>query len=1138
MNLKPREIASITYTTATADEMKDRIIRKLVELGEIDMLREIESAYISTIHAFALRLITENSLLTGFDASFLDLSPVEQRLLMHESRDTLSRIISDEFDDEQNKIFNAYKFNNIAHNVYKLIEVMRDNGLDLEYLKKLQKLGFDDLTALASKNLLSTDFKKKLQQEKDFIENIRKPLINLAISEWERQAEKKYKMRRFEFIDYLESLNSLVNAEDSPVNNQFREILLDEFQDTNDFQYSLVNRICTNSARIFTVGDAKQSIYRFQQADINVFAGYASDEKTKVLELTKNYRSHKDIINFCNKIFQPAMLVTKSEIGFDKIDTPLESAKAEPKKPSKNPKIEVLLINRESKEIDEKTKKPAKVDEEAKELKAEFVANRIQKLVKNASDNEKQLKYSDVAILVRKRSTALKYRYALNNLGIPALIFGGMNLLKQPVVLDVFYLLKFIMNQNDDINFAAVLKTPFVGASDDVIFWLSQTRTEMQNSKRNTDDVLQTRVSIFDAAVVLFNSNKLTPQGILPAKVFESAGDAELQNFEKYLGLLNKFMNAYFEIETKLRTFSCLEILDFTVKKLDFVYNIGAYDDDRTAEANFYALRDLVKELQHRNNYFYPGLVNHLQKLIDMKIDVDEAAPSSGLIESERDAVRIMTIHKAKGLEFPAVFVVETEDNVSTEMEFDVDGSKLALQKLFTDKDFGICGSYYIFDEKKDMYDVKTIKAYHKDLHERNKRENLLEGLRLFYVALTRAADFLFIAGTCLFDETPEESEKIVDKLHENTLLSMNYDEILELMKQGKSTRNFASYLRRLLKFTHSPVFEQQKEMRCEKEFEDFSFMGLDVRRWFMVNKEVASKEEVEIPEDKELTAKMMRAFELSEQVLHAEPKSIKLSVINLGHFLRCPKLYEFSMNDTPSVIVGSDDETEFSTVREKDIDSKDVGIAFHKILENADYSDYLHFKDSINKGLSFYKQDEGIYGELQLLTSAMLDKRDFIEMLTSADKVFTEVSTHIKRFGIEFNGIIDVLAEFEDKLIVLDYKTDKNTSSDYLHFRFENQLKLYCFVLMERLIHLKSNKKIQYSIFAVRDTQIPILFEYDAKIHGEMENSFSDVMRRFRDRQFAAVVSETCKNCFYAKSCREYQESKKVSRKKTNLFE
>ncbi|MCK5346971.1 MAG: UvrD-helicase domain-containing protein, partial [Candidatus Heimdallarchaeota archaeon] len=284
--LKPREIASITYTTATADEMKDRIIRKLVEFGEIELLREIESAYISTIHAFALRLITENTLLTGFDASFLDLSPVEQRLMMHESRDRLSQILEHEFDDEQNRIFNTYEFKNISHTVYKLISVMRNNGLNHEYLMEIQKYGINDLTALAGDKLFSTDFKKKLPHELDFIENIRKPLINLAIKEWGQLAEKRRKMRRFEFIDYLESLNSLINAEDSPLKNQFREILVDEFQDTNDFQYSLINRICRKSARIFTVGDAKQSIYRFQQADINVFADYASDDKTKVLELT------------------------------------------------------------------------------------------------------------------------------------------------------------------------------------------------------------------------------------------------------------------------------------------------------------------------------------------------------------------------------------------------------------------------------------------------------------------------------------------------------------------------------------------------------------------------------------------------------------------------------------------------------------------------------------------------------------------------------------------------------------------------------------------------------------------------------------------------------------------------------------
>ncbi|MCK5343067.1 MAG: ATP-binding domain-containing protein, partial [Candidatus Heimdallarchaeota archaeon] len=416
------------------------------------------------------------------------------------------------------------------------------------------------------------------------------------------------------------------------------------------------------------------------------------------------YRSDKDIINFCNKIFQPAMLVTKTEIGFDKIDTPLDAAKPDPKNRSKSPKIEVLLINRECEEIDEKKDKPIQVNEEAKDLKAEFVAKRIQKLVNDKTDGERQFKYRDIAILVRKRSTGLKYRYALNNLGIPALIFGGMNLLTQPVVLDVFYLLKFLMNQNNDINFAAVLKTPFVGTNDDVIFWLSQTRSEMQEKKRSEKNHQQTKISIFEAAVALFKTDKLTPQGILPEEVFKSAGDAELQNFEKYLNLLQKFMFAYFEIEPKLKTCTCLEILDFTTNKLDFAYNIGAYDDDRTAEANFYAFRDLVKELQHRNNYFFPELVNHLQKLIDMKIDVDEAAPSSGLIESERDAVRIMTIHKAKGLEFPAVFVVEIEDDVSNEKDFDVDGNVIALKKLYTDKDFGICGAHYKFDDKKEKY--------------------------------------------------------------------------------------------------------------------------------------------------------------------------------------------------------------------------------------------------------------------------------------------------------------------------------------------------------------------------------------------------------------------------------------------------
>ncbi|MCD4657760.1 MAG: UvrD-helicase domain-containing protein, partial [Planctomycetes bacterium] len=1098
-----------------------------VELGEIELLREIESAYISTIHAFALRLITENSLLTGFDASFLDLSPVEHKLLMRESRDALSQIFEHEFDDDQNRIFDAYEFKNISHNVYKLIAIMRDNGLNLEYLMKLQKLDFENLNVLAEKKRLSTDFKKKLAQEHEFIENIRKPLINLAINEWETLAEKKRKMRRFEFIDYLESLNTLINAVKSPVKNQFHEILLDEFQDTNDFQYSLISRICRDSARIFTVGDAKQSIYRFQQADIKVFADFATDNKTKVLELTKNYRSHKDVINFCNKIFHPAMLATKREIDFDKIDTPLDAAKAEPEKPSKSPKIEVLFVNRSCEEIDEKTKKTVQVSDEAKELKAEFVARRIQMLVKDESDDAKKFKFSDIAILVRKRATALKYRYALNHLGIPALIFGGKNLLKQPVVLDVFYLLKFLMNQNNDINFAAVLKTPFVGTNDDAIFWLSQKRTEMQNLLRNVNDEQQISVSIFEAAVALYEDEKLSAKEILPASVYKSAGDAELKNFDKYLLLLHDFMLAYFEIESKLKTFNCLEILDYTMNRLDFVHKIGAYDDDRTAEANFYAFRDLMKEFQHRNNYFFPELVNHLQKLIDMEIDIDEAAPSSGLIDSERDAVRIMTIHKAKGLEFPAVFVVETEDSVSTEMEFDVDGGRVALKKLFTDKDFGICGSYYKFNEKKEIYTANSINAYHEDLNEKNNRDNLLESLRLFYVAFTRAEDFLFIAGTCMFTETEDESLKIVDKLRENTLSSMSYEEIQELMKQDSRVRNFASYLRRLLKLNDSPVFEEQKEMRYETEFEDFSFMGLDVRRWFMIKKVETPEAETEVVEDKELTEKLKKAFELSERVIQVEPESFVLSAIKLAKLMKCPKLYEFSQNDAAATL-GAEYETEFSNAREKNIDAKDVGIAFHKITENADYSDFASFKDSINKRQNFYQNDDEIFSELKHLTSAMLEKREFVEVLTSADKVFTEVPTHIKRFGIEFNGIIDVVAEFEDKMIVLDYKTDKTTQPDYLQFSYENQLKLYCFVLMERLIHLKSNKKIEYTIFAVRDTQKPFLREYSSQVHDEMKNSFSDALRELRDRRFAGNVSETCRHCFFAKTCKDFKTSKK----------
>ncbi len=573
----------------------------------------------------------------------------------------------------------------------------------------------------------------------------------------ERLSDEKQKLSALDFDDLeLRALELLERPEVlSRAAERYKFFLVDEFQDTNGLQRRLLERLAfqkgaRESANLFIVGDRKQSIYGFRGADVDVFREMtntltAAGGESKPLRL--NFRSQPPLINFSNflfeRLFQPKEEVTqqeREELGY------VEHEPSEAKRALRDsgPLVELLVTTEASGDDDD-----PKAEQTSRELDAEQLARRIIALVSAesadiagspagqpgwgamlsaSSDADTQMKggpfrlekvptsveggpdaraprYSDIALLFRAMTNVQRYESAFRRANIPYQTVLGRGFYEREEITDLIQLLRFLDNKTDELALAAVLRSPLCGASDNALLAL---RCAPWLDEIDSDDPLRHFTQTRHLVTALRRHREIT-----------FISDEEHALLDRSAELIN-------DLVARRHHYAIGDLLRFAVEQSEYLTVIAATFDGAQRLANVQRLFTLAERFERSGTYLIRDFVRYVEEF-----EAIGSRESEGQIDEATNAVRLMTIHQAKGLEFPVVIIPELQRY-----------SKVLDNWFLLDRHRGL--TLKVPDGRGKLVTGCTFNR----LEQRHVWREQFESMRLLYVAATRAQDRLILSGT------------------------------------------------------------------------------------------------------------------------------------------------------------------------------------------------------------------------------------------------------------------------------------------------------------------------------------------------------------------------------------------------------
>ena len=791
-------LVAITFTERAAREMRDRIRRttdlRLQEASDettarywLQLKQQLESARISTIHSFCASLLRSHAVEARLDPRFAVLEPAQAATLESELIDDELRSRLAEHDPvliglvirfglsrlrelirvlvrtrheisfsswqkatpadvvERWRCFHGEEFvprlmrtHSQDRRIRRVLQLLGDHVPSNEVMRRRRAILLDGLSMLSASEQPAVLVAELLDQAKvqggggkkaweneEVAQAVQDALANLRgfLRSWAsdlrfdpqaalvaasaglellqvvegvvgRYEARKQEAAILDFDDLLSrACRLLTDPRNEPLRRQVASgiglLLVDEFQDTDPLQVRLIEALCgegLTTGRLFFVGDHKQSIYRFRGADPRVFRDLQERmPRQGRLPLMRNFRSQPAILNFVNALFA-------GELGPEY--EPLQAARTQA---TQEPAVEFLWVPPE-----EKGESVA----ESRQREADWIARRLRELLDSAepiiADLERganavrPLQPGDVVLLFRAMSDVEYYEEALRKYGIDYYVVGGHAFYGQQEIFDVLNLLRSLTSVSDGISLAGVLRSPFFSLSDESLFWLAQhgeglagglfdrVPAQIEGSQRQRIEfaartILELREMKDRVPVASLLQTALDRTGYDAALMAEFLGERKLANLRKLLEQARDF-----------------------------------------DQSGLFTLQDFVVQLDE--------FVSRQPK---------EAPAATQPAESE--VVRLMTIHQAKGLEFPLVVVVDVSRRQRRQgagVAFDATLGPLVQPRNDNGGDDRSTTGYTMYETLEQL-------------------EDAAESKRLLYVATTRAADYLILSATHHPDEAP-----------------------------------------------------------------------------------------------------------------------------------------------------------------------------------------------------------------------------------------------------------------------------------------------------------------------------------------------------------------------------------------------
>ena len=867
----------------------------------------------------------------------------------------------------------------------------------------------------------------------------------------------------------------------------FEEIMIDEYQDSNEVQETLLRSISREERgenNIFMVGDVKQSIYRFRLARPELFMkkydSYSLEESTtQRIDLHKNFRSREEVLTCTNDIFYKIMVRSLGNVEYD-AEAALYPGASYPVSADFTPEILLADSNDELLEDTELTDK--------KTLEAKIVAEEIKHLMKTqpvtdkAAGTLRAARYSDIVILLRSLSGwADSLVEVLNENGIPAHTVSSTGYFSTVEVQTVLSMLRLLDNPRQDIPMAAVLRSPMAGLTDEELAVL-----------RLEDGSVPFHEAVLELAEGLYEEDgqKEISDSEADSEADQKQGRNADEKTENHIETtahrkLLKFYKKYRQLRQLVPDTPIHELIEIILRETGYGHYVAAMPAGNRRTAN---LNMLLEKAAAYEKTSYKGLF-HFVRYIDelQKYDVDFG--EADMVGENEDVVRIMSIHKSKGLEFPIVIVSGMGKNFNKQD---------TRSKMVLHPELGI-GLDYMDGKLR----IKSPTIAKKAIAKQIDLENLGEELRVLYVALTRAKEKLILTGT--LKDAPEKLEFFRQQAN----LSKAADRPLSyLTREGAS-----GYLDWIL-----PAVLSYGDKYPVRIVEAAELVLDEVENQLEQNEDLTERiEEIEAA-DTQLVGQLKQRFSQRYPYQTDILRKNKYSVSELKHRAMREK-FEAEQEETIPAFL---EEPVTPTIplfiqREESVEQETAnrgalrGTAVHRVMECYDFTS----EKSVQEQMDAMEKEEKITADMRTLVKERI-VADFVSSETGkrmalAQRMaalyrekpfvmgFTEEELENYGFGVGSNtdsceniyektdsdqekeeqkkvcheedltliqGIIDVFWIEKDGIVLLDYKTDRVQQAKELIDRYETQLKLYADAL-ERVFAARKLKVKEILIYS-----------------------------------------------------------------------
>ncbi|MFS9215085.1 helicase-exonuclease AddAB subunit AddA [Streptococcus infantis] len=811
--------------------------------------------------------------------------------------------------------------------------------------------------------------------------------------------QRKREENAFEFADIshytIEILENYPQVRQE-YQERFHEVMVDEYQDTNHIQERMLE-LLSNGHNRFMVGDIKQSIYRFRQADPQIFNekfhSFAQDDKEGQLILLKeNFRSSSEVLDATNDVFKHLMDEEVGEISYDGMhqlvfgNTDIQS----------NPenKAEVLLYDKD--------------DDSDSDDEEEFATNKLtgemRMVIKEILHlhHDKGVPFNDIALLTASRTRNDQVLLALSEYGIPVKTDDAQNNYLQSLEVQVMLdTLRVIHNPLQDFALVALMKSPMFSFDEDELARLALQKSE----------------------------NKIQEN------FYEKLVNAQAQTSpQKYLikSELHKKLNLFMETVNSWRLFSKTHSLYDLIWKIyseRFYYDyVGALPNGQARQANLYALALRADQFEKSNFKGLSRFIAMIDQVLEAKHDLASVA-----VAPPKDAVELMSIHKSKGLEFPYVFILNIDQQFNKQD---------SMSEVILSRKNGLGLKYVarVATNAKEEYLPSTIKLSIPSLtYSQNEEELQLasysELMRLLYVAMTRAEKKLYLVGKGSREkleskEYPTNGQGLLTR--QTRLDAQNFQDWIWAIYQAFSKEDLHFSVR--FKGEEQLTEEAIGKLEHKSQLQDLS--QADNRQSETIKDALEMLKEVEVYNEIHRAAINLPSVQTPSQIKKFyEPVMDMEGVVVAGQSKPKETTVQFELPDfskTEKVTGAEIGSATHELMQRINLNKKPTLKTLSEALDQVQASPTVKEKVNLEKILSFF---DTILGQ---------------EIIANQDKLYREQPfSMLKRDAksqedFVVRGILDGYLLYDDKIVLFDYKTDRYDYASQLIDRYRCQLELY----------------------------------------------------------------------------------------------